>query len=239
MIKYLGNTSASRLINHVCSRRSGDWRKTKSKTVSMLTFVGVLQFPFQRALRSLNNWGVVRRAHRNQNTASVEQADPETACLRRRADEMPFVHIAHLGLVGRSPSPCRRRLLPSLLLPARTCGLRRPRRANSTKMAPAHARGLRSHRRSAAGKPGKAAWFSKERGAGPAARLTPRLPFSSRHFPGHPPLAERPAPAPRSARPAAQASGSLTAVEPFLTASCAYSTWKRWPSGEKTVMARS
>ena len=31
----------------------------------------------------------------------------------------------------------------------------------------------------------------------------------------------------------------LTAVEPFLTASCAYSTWKRWPSGEKTVIARS
>lgn len=32
---------------------------------------------------------------------------------------------------------------------------------------------------------------------------------------------------------------ALTAVEPFFTASCAYSTWKRCPSGEKTVIARS
>lgn len=30
-----------------------------------------------------------------------------------------------------------------------------------------------------------------------------------------------------------------TAVEPFLTASWAYSTWSRWPSGEKTVIALS
>lgn len=30
-----------------------------------------------------------------------------------------------------------------------------------------------------------------------------------------------------------------TAVVPLLTASRAYSTWKRWPSGEKTVIARS
>lgn len=34
-------------------------------------------------------------------------------------------------------------------------------------------------------------------------------------------------------------SRSLTAVDPFFTASCAYSTWKRCPSGEKTVIARS
>lgn len=32
---------------------------------------------------------------------------------------------------------------------------------------------------------------------------------------------------------------SLTAVDPFFTASWAYSTWKRCPSGEKTVIARS
>lgn len=31
----------------------------------------------------------------------------------------------------------------------------------------------------------------------------------------------------------------LTAQVPFLTASEAYSTWNRWPSGEKTVNARS
>lgn len=31
----------------------------------------------------------------------------------------------------------------------------------------------------------------------------------------------------------------LTAQVPFLTASSAYSTWKRCPSGEKTVRARS
>lgn len=31
----------------------------------------------------------------------------------------------------------------------------------------------------------------------------------------------------------------ITAVDPFLTASWAYSTWKRWPSGEKTVIALS
>lgn len=30
-----------------------------------------------------------------------------------------------------------------------------------------------------------------------------------------------------------------TAQSPFLTASMAYSTWKRWPFGEKTVMAVS
>ena len=30
-----------------------------------------------------------------------------------------------------------------------------------------------------------------------------------------------------------------TAVDPFFTASCAYSTWKRCPSGEKTVSALS
>ena len=30
-----------------------------------------------------------------------------------------------------------------------------------------------------------------------------------------------------------------TAVVPLRTASIAYSTWKRWPSGEKTVIARS
>jgi hypothetical protein len=32
---------------------------------------------------------------------------------------------------------------------------------------------------------------------------------------------------------------SPTAQRPFLTASMAYSTWKRWPLGEKTVMAVS
>lgn len=32
---------------------------------------------------------------------------------------------------------------------------------------------------------------------------------------------------------------SPTAQSPFLTASIAYSTWKRWPLGEKTVMAVS
>lgn len=31
----------------------------------------------------------------------------------------------------------------------------------------------------------------------------------------------------------------LTAVDPFLTASCAYSTWNKWPSGLKIVIARS
>ena len=31
----------------------------------------------------------------------------------------------------------------------------------------------------------------------------------------------------------------LTAVEPFFTASWAYSTWKRCPSGEKMVIALS
>jgi hypothetical protein len=30
-----------------------------------------------------------------------------------------------------------------------------------------------------------------------------------------------------------------TAQSPFLTASMAYYTWKRWPLGEKTVMAVS
>ena len=30
-----------------------------------------------------------------------------------------------------------------------------------------------------------------------------------------------------------------TAVVPLRTASMAYSTWNKWPSGEKTVMARS
>ena len=30
-----------------------------------------------------------------------------------------------------------------------------------------------------------------------------------------------------------------TTAEPLFTASMAYSTWKRWPSGEKTVIARS
>jgi hypothetical protein len=30
-----------------------------------------------------------------------------------------------------------------------------------------------------------------------------------------------------------------TAALPLRTASRAYSTWKRWPSGEKTVIARS
>lgn len=30
-----------------------------------------------------------------------------------------------------------------------------------------------------------------------------------------------------------------TAVEPFFTASCAYSTWNRCPSGENTVIALS
>ena len=33
--------------------------------------------------------------------------------------------------------------------------------------------------------------------------------------------------------------GARTAVVPLRTASSAYSTWKRWPSGEKTVIARS
>lgn len=32
---------------------------------------------------------------------------------------------------------------------------------------------------------------------------------------------------------------SLTTVDPFFTASWAYSTWSRCPSGEKTVIARS
>ena len=31
----------------------------------------------------------------------------------------------------------------------------------------------------------------------------------------------------------------ITAVDPFFTASCAYSTWNRCPSGENTVIARS
>jgi len=32
---------------------------------------------------------------------------------------------------------------------------------------------------------------------------------------------------------------SHTAVAPFFTASWAYSTWNKWPSGEKTVIALS
>ena len=32
---------------------------------------------------------------------------------------------------------------------------------------------------------------------------------------------------------------ALTAVVPLRTASSAYSTWNRWPSGENTVIARS
>lgn len=31
----------------------------------------------------------------------------------------------------------------------------------------------------------------------------------------------------------------FTAVDPFRTASCAYSTCNKWPSGENTVIARS
>lgn len=59
--------------------------------------------------------------------------------------------------------------------------------------------------------------------------------------PGPPHAPEAP-PGPRRFRPPQPGPGVgslLTAVDPFFTASCAYSTWKRWPSGEKTVMARS
>lgn len=55
--------------------------------------------------------------------------------------------------------------------------------------------------------------------------------------PGPSRRARPPASAPRE--PRAAVLPSLTAVEPFFTASWAYSTWKRCPSGEKTVMARS
>lgn len=42
-----------------------------------------------------------------------------------------------------------------------------------------------------------------------------------------------------TARMTEEALTSPTAQSPFLTASMAYSTWKRWPLGEKTVMAVS
>lgn len=60
--------------------------------------------------------------------------------------------------------------------------------------------------------------------------------------PGRIPVPRAPAASlgpPASGRPHPARGSPLTAVEPFFTASCAYSTWKRWPSGEKTVMARS
>lgn len=69
---------------------------------------GVGRPHFQAVLRN-KNWGAGRKVHRNQNTASVEQANPEAACHRRRDDKPPFVHNAHLGLAWEIPSPrgCR------------------------------------------------------------------------------------------------------------------------------------
>lgn len=79
----------------------------------------------------------------------------------------------------------------------------------------------------------------------PPARSPGRAPAGSPHLPrpratGRPDSSSTPGTACfRPPSPARAQSSPLTAVEPFFTASCAYSTWKRWPSGEKTVMARS
>lgn len=81
-----------------------------------MMLAGVGRPHFQAVLRN-KNWGAGRKVHRNQNTASVEQANPEAACHRRRDDKPPFVHNAHLGLAWEIPSPRGCRLTASLPRP--------------------------------------------------------------------------------------------------------------------------